>query len=104
MDTIIIYAIFCVKWSTFSYISKRIIKFKHAAPRNFAYKGKTIPLVVQALKELGKVNIDEQTLSALSAYMEKAPDKDSFEKDLHLAPAWIQHIVKPLIKLIYVTD
>lgn len=79
-------------------IGKRIIKFKHAAPRNFAYKGKTIPLVVQALKDLGKVNIDEQTLSALSAYMEKAPDKDCFEKDLQLAPTWIQHIVKPLIK------
>ena len=31
-------------------IGKRAIKFRHAAPRNFAYEGTTIPLVVQALK------------------------------------------------------
>jgi len=79
-------------------IGKRVIQFKHAAPRNFAYKGKTIPLIVRALKELGKANVNEQTLSALSSYMGKARDRDMFESDILLAPAWIQAIVKPLIK------
>lgn len=79
-------------------IGKRVIQFKHAAPRNFAYKGKTIPLIVQALKELGKANVNEHILSALSSYMEKAPDRDTYTSDILLAPAWIQAIVKPLIK------
>jgi hypothetical protein len=30
--------------------------------------------------------------------MGKAQDSDSFESDILLAPAWIQAIVKPLIK------
>lgn len=79
-------------------IGKRVIKFKHAAPRNFAYKGKTIPLIVQALKDLGEVNINEQTVSALSSYIAKANDVDFFSGDLLLAPAWIQTVIKPLIK------
>lgn len=79
-------------------IGKRVILFRHAAPRNFAYRGKTIPLIVQALKELGKANVNEHALSALSSYMGKAQDSDTFESDILLAPAWIQAIVKPLIK------
>lgn len=79
-------------------IGKRVILFRHAAPRNFAYRGKTIPLIVQALKELGKANVNGHALSALSSYMGKAQDSDTFESDILLAPAWIQAIVKPLIK------
>ncbi len=79
-------------------IGKRAIKFKHAAPRNFAYKGKTIPLIVQALKELGEANITEQTKSALSACITKANDSHTFSEDILLAPAWIQTIIKPIIK------
>lgn len=79
-------------------IGKRVIQFKHAAPRNFAYKGKTIPLIVQAFRDLGKPNINEQALSVLSSYMEKATDRNTFESDILLAPAWIQAKIKPLIK------
>ncbi|MDI9606211.1 MAG: DUF6088 family protein [Bacteroidota bacterium] len=79
-------------------IGKRAIKFKHAAPRNFAYKGQTIPLIVQALKEIGEDNINENTLSDLSKYLLKTEDKDTLNEDILLAPGWIQAIVKPLIK------
>lgn len=68
-------------------IGKRAIKFKYAAPRNFAYKGKTSPLIVQALKELGEANITEQTKSALSAYITKANDSHTFSEDILFAPA-----------------
>ena len=77
-------------------IGKRFIRFKHAAPKNFAYKGTTIPLIVQALRDLGEENISESTLSALALYIEKAKDKKDFAHDLLLAPAWIQAIIKPL--------
>ena len=79
-------------------IGKRSIKFKHAAHRNFAYKGKTIPLIVQALKEFGEENITEQIKSALSTYMAKANDIETFCDDILLAPSWIQSIIKPIIK------
>lgn len=79
-------------------IGKRAIKFRHAAPRNFAYAGTTIPLVVQAFKELEADNIGEKELSVLHKYLSDAPDKDTFQKDIILAPQWIQSIVKPIIK------
>lgn len=80
------------------HIGNRVIQFKHAAPRHFAYNGKTIPLIVQALRDLGKSNINEHTLSILSSYIDKSTDHNTFERDILLAPTWIQTIIKPLIK------
>lgn len=78
-------------------IGKRAIKFRHAAPRNFAYEGTTIPLVVQALKDLEAENVGERELAALHQYLSNAQDKDTFQKDILLAPQWIQNFVKPII-------
>lgn len=78
-------------------IGTRSIKFKHAAPKNFSANGMTVPLVIQALKELGKENIGPNEITALKAYISQAPDKDKIPTDLLLAPQWIQKIVKPLI-------
>lgn len=44
-------------------MGNRALLFRHAAPRNFAYKGSSVPLVVQAFKELGKMNIGDNELS-----------------------------------------
>lgn len=79
-------------------IGNRRVKFRHAAPRNFAYKGSTIPLIVQALKDLGENNVNESTLSSLLRYMSKAKDSDTFSNDILLAPAWIQSAIRPIIK------
>jgi len=84
-------------------IGKRKISFRHAAPRNFAYKGTTVPLIVQALKDLGSENINDDTLHTLSSYMERAKDSDTLMEDIQLAPAWIQSVIKPLIKKKYET-
>lgn len=78
-------------------IGKRLIRFKHAAPKNFAYKGTTIPLIVQALRDMGKENVNENIMSSLALYMDKANDKENFAHDILLAPAWIQTILKPLV-------
>ena len=75
-------------------IGNRSIRFRRAAPRNFAYKGRTIPLIVQAFKELGKDNIRENELSAISRYMSMANDKETFTEDILLAPMWIQNLIK----------
>lgn len=78
-------------------IGNRGIKFKHAAPKNFAAKGQTIPLVIQALKELGSDNIGVAEKTALKSYMDAATDKEVITEDILLAPQWIQKIIKPLI-------
>lgn len=78
-------------------IGSRSIKFKHAAPKNFAAEGMTIPLVIQALKELGIENIGSAEITSLKAYLKQAQDKDQIPNDLLMAPQWIQRIVNPLI-------
>ena len=79
-------------------IGNRTIKFRHAAPRNFAYKGSTIPLIVQAFKELGKENIKDKELSIVSQYMSSANDQNTFAEDVLLAPMWIQNLIKQFVK------
>ena len=78
-------------------IGNRSIKFKHAAPKNFAAKGQTVILIIQAFKELGKGNIGASEITSLKSYISQASDKHLIEEDLFIAPQWIQKIVKPLI-------
>lgn len=80
-------------------VGNRTIKFRHAAPRNFAFKGSTIPLIIQAFKDIGKENIGEKELSAVKAYISKAMDKNVMHEDILLAPQWIQAIIKPYINI-----
>lgn len=76
-------------------IGKRAIKFRHAAPRNFAYEGTTIPLVVQALKDLETENIGERELSALYQYLSNAQDKDTFLKIYFWFPSGFKTSLNP---------
>ncbi|MCF0178247.1 MAG: hypothetical protein HUJ90_06430 [Bacteroidales bacterium] len=81
-------------------VGHRKINFRHAAPRNFAYQGLTIPLIVQAFRELSEENLGAAEISAVAHYLKKASDKSVLATDINLAPMWVQKIVKPLIKTI----
>jgi hypothetical protein len=78
-------------------IGKRLIKFRHAAPRNFSFEGFTIPLVIQAFKDIEKENIGEEELSIVKEYISKAFDKQAIIHDILMAPQWIQTILKQYI-------
>lgn len=78
-------------------IGKESIIFQHAAPRYFAFKGNTIPLVVQALKDFGPDNITDVEISDLYRCLESVNDQDTLQADMLLAPKWIQTILKPII-------
>lgn len=78
-------------------IGNRSIKFRHAAHKNFAAKGQTVILIIQALKELGKDNIGQSEISQLKSYIAQAKDRNLIPEDLLLAPQWIQKFLKPLI-------
>lgn len=77
-------------------VGNRAIRYTHAAPRNFAYRGTTIPLLVQAMKELKKENIGNGQIAAIAHFMSESSDKDSHAADLLLAPAWVRKILTPL--------
>jgi len=78
-------------------IGNRSIKFKKASPKILAVKSKLNLLAIQALKAIGKNNIDEvsknkikQTLSSVAPNL--------IIHDMKLAPNWISEIMKEVLK------
>ena len=78
-------------------IDERQISFRHASPKNFAAKGRVIPLLVQGIREIGEKNISGTEFEAIRRFIDIQQDP-YLQEDLSLAPAWIQRIIKNLMK------
>lgn len=78
-------------------IGDRKITFRHASPRNFAAKGRVIPLLIQGIKEIGEANMSGAEYEAISQFIDRQKDP-YLQEDLPLAPAWIQRIIKKLMQ------
>jgi hypothetical protein len=78
-------------------IGKRKITFKKTSPRNFMYKGKIIPLIVSALKTIGKDNVTIEYINRLNDILSASEDKQILLNDVNHASAWIKKILIPLI-------
>jgi hypothetical protein len=72
-------------------IDGREIVLKQTTPRNLATAGRASGLVIQALRWLGKHNVDDRTVAKLKRNL-KPEDKAVLLEDAHLAPAWIAAI------------
>lgn len=77
-------------------IGERKISFRHASPKNFAAKGRAIPLLIQGIREIGEENISGSEYKAIRRFIDKQQDP-YLNEDLLLAPAWIQRIIKKLM-------
>lgn len=71
------------------------IQLRHTTPRNIATAGRISGLVIQALRHLGKDQVDEQAIESLRKRL-KPEDKACLLRDLRLAPIWISKIMKVL--------
>ena len=78
-------------------IGDRKISFRHASPKNFAAKGKVIPLLIQGIKEIGEESMSGVEYEAIRLFIDKQQDP-YLKEDLPLAPAWIQRIIKKLMQ------
>jgi predicted transcriptional regulator of viral defense system len=78
-------------------IGKRKITFKKTSPRNFGYKGKIIPLVVGALREIGEGNINAEQSRQLESVLLHSEEKKILLNDANLAPSWIKKVILPII-------
>jgi hypothetical protein len=76
-------------------IGKRQIILKHTTPRNMATAGKSSGLVIQALRHLGRKNVDQQIIARLDRRLDDAARKQLM-KDIRYAPAWIADIIRTL--------
>ncbi len=74
-------------------IGSRTVKLKHGVPKNFAYKGNVLPVLVQALRSIGKENISNKDEQLIKSILSANPENETFEHDILLAPAWIKQII-----------
>jgi uncharacterized protein DUF6088 len=69
-------------------VGRRQIVFKPTTPRQMATAGRASGTVIQALRWLGKQNVDSRTISRLRRRLSPR-EKQELLKDLRYAPAWI---------------
>lgn len=74
-------------------IGKRTLTLKRSVPSTFAYKGKIMPILVLALKSIGRENITDETLSVVYGVIKDNPENDTWQGDAKLAPRWIRNII-----------
>jgi len=78
-------------------LGRNSITFKSTTPKKLAAKGKYSSLVIQALQELGKKNIDERTTKKLATVL-KQEKPETIWLDAKTAPAWIAEILFNIAK------
>lgn len=76
----------------------RYITLKYAVPSTFAYKGDIMPILVLALKSIGKDNIDNETRQVVWGILKKHPETDTWQEDISHAPNWIRRLISEIKK------
>jgi hypothetical protein len=74
-------------------IGKQEIVLKKTTPRQMATAGRISGLVIQALRHLGKENVNAATINALRIRL-TSEEKQQLLSDVRLAPAWIGKIMR----------
>ena len=72
-------------------LGKQYIGIKHTTPRQMAIAGRISGTVIQALRWLGRRNVDDRVVTALRRRL-SAADKQQLTADIRHAPAWIADI------------
>jgi hypothetical protein len=76
-------------------VGKREILLKHTTPRNMATAGRPSGMVIQALRWIGRKQVDDKLIARLRRN-HRPEDRAALVKDAHLAPAWIAAIFRQL--------
>lgn len=72
-----------------------VIRFKHTSNRNISKYSKSISLLVQSIKAIGKENITNDQIRKLSEYGKKHVN-ENFLNETKSVPVWIYEILKKI--------
>ncbi len=78
-------------------IGNQQIQLKQTTPKNMQTAGRISGLVIQALRFLGKSQVDENHVENLRSRL-TAPEKQQLVKDIRFAPVWIGEIFNDLVR------
>jgi hypothetical protein len=83
-------------------VGERNIIFKNVIQKNFQFKGKLLPLIIIALKELGEKKVTEEIRIKITklVYESDADERKTMMHDLYLSPVWIKELLLPIIKTV----
>lgn len=73
----------------------RTIELRNAAPQTMVTAGTVTGLVIQALRHVGRENVDDRVISQLDAKL-NADDRRKLKRDIRHAPEWIAEIIRAL--------
>jgi len=76
-------------------IGKQELILKRTTPRNMATAGKASGLVIQALRDLGRRNVDDNVVRTLKKKLTD-DDKKQLLKDLRYAPVWVADVMRKI--------
>jgi hypothetical protein len=76
-------------------VGKQQIILRRTTPRNMATAGRISGLVIQALRHLGRDNVDDRTIAHLRRRL-SPKDRAQLARDAHLAPAWVGEILRAI--------
>ena len=79
-------------------LGNRTVTLTHGSPKKFAYKGKLMPELVQALRSIGEDNITESVEKRVAQLLSATLETETIEHDLLLAPMWVRQIIKRNLK------
>jgi hypothetical protein len=82
-------------------VGERNIIFKNVVQKNFQFKGKLLPLIIIALKELGESRVTDEIRDKIISLISKinTDEKTTMMHDLYLSPAWIKELLLPIIRM-----
>ena len=75
-------------------LGNRTVTLKHGAPRNFAFHGKLMQELVQALRSIGEKNITKEDERQVAKLLAESPESQTINHDILLAPIWMRQIIK----------
>jgi hypothetical protein len=83
-------------------VGNRNILFKNVVQKNFQFKGKLLPLIIIALKELGANRVTNEIREKITKLVSESStnERDTMMHDLYLSPVWIKELLLPIIKTV----
>ncbi len=78
-------------------VGNQEIALKRVTPQNMAAAGRVSGLVIQALRYLGKNNVDEALIQKLKRTISD-DDRRALLRDIDIAPQWIAVVIRELAK------
>lgn len=78
-------------------IGKQTITFKKTSPKNLSVNSLLSSLIIQALRAVGKGNVNENHTSQIKRIIIDSREINDLQKDIAVAPVWIRKIVLEIL-------